>query len=149
MPKPTPRDRVRRAAAELLDALAADPAALGAGVRAEAAAHGLVCLVQVCPAGRRLPTAVAQAASARRKSGGQSACREDVVSLLRDAGRRLVTKEFEAAFAAAGKEHGGSTLVKALAALVRGRVLDNRHDGKGYGLTDWRRPGTPSLFGDG
>jgi hypothetical protein len=69
---------------------------------------------------------------------------KDIIAVLEDAGHRLTTQQVIGALAAAGKQHGDSTVIRCLADLCKGprNLLTNRHDsrGKGYGLPGWSIP---------
>lgn len=86
----------------------------------------------------------AAAPAAAPASAELSPCEEDILRVLAEAGRRLTTGAVLSALQEAGRLHGDSTVIHALADLCRrkGR-LTNRKDGRGrgYGLTEWGRPG--------
>jgi Fe2+ or Zn2+ uptake regulation protein len=92
-----------------------------------------------------MPTA---AAERRRRSGrGRGECRKDVVELVRVEGRPLTRKEIVRGLRSAGKNHGPSTVAKALADLTAAGELVNPRDKRGYRLPEWwRKRATPSLF---
>jgi hypothetical protein len=90
-----------------------------------------------------------------RKSGGSPAedsppaaggdvlseCELDCLEMIALAGKRLKGDEVRIALRRAGKVHGESTVVKALAKLTGQRKeLTNRTDayGSGYGLAEWK-----------
>lgn len=65
---------------------------------------------------------------------------QDILDVIREAGRRLTTAEVTAALDAANKRLGDSTIAHCLAELCqRKKLLTNRKDarGKGYGSADW------------
>jgi hypothetical protein len=141
---PSPRAAAARCAAALLRELLA---LHGRGpVRVTDAAGGLACLVLVWPADSRMPTARAERRQAG-KTGGRVRCREDVLAVVRAAGRPLTRKEVVRALREVGNDHGAGTVAKALADLTAAGTLVNLRDKRGYRLRDWPRPDqTPSLF---
>lgn len=67
-------------------------------------------------------------------------CEEDIVTVLRRAGRKLTAKEIIAGFEGIGACWGNSTVWQALASLVAKGVLVNRKDKRGYSLNDTKTP---------
>lgn len=88
------------------------------------------------------------ASAERRQAGGTRVqCRQDVVEVVRAAGRPLTSKEVVRALRDAGRPHGAGTVAKALADLTAVGELVNPRDKQGYRLPKWpRRVKTPSLF---
>jgi hypothetical protein len=131
-------------ARDLLRALADLPAG-SVRLRVAEADGGLACMIQVWPAGELMP--VASAERRRRPNGARARCREDVLGVVRVAGRALTRKEIVKALRDAGTPHGPSTVGKALADLTADGTLINPRDKCGYRLPEWpRRAKTPSLF---
>jgi hypothetical protein len=137
-----PRATAERALRELLRALADVPSLPALRV---ADAEGRVAgLILVWNAAQAMPTVGAER---RRRTGRRAECKEDVVEVVRAAGRPLTRKQVVKGLRAAGKDHGASTVAKALAELTAAGELVNRKDMKGYRLPDWmRRTKSPSLF---
>jgi hypothetical protein len=105
----------------------------------------LACLVQVWPAVAAMP--VASAERRRRANGERAQCKEDVLLVIRAAGRPLTRKEVVKALRAVGTPHGTGTVNKALADLTAAGELINPRDRRGYRMPDWPRgPRTRSLF---
>lgn len=130
-----PRAAVRAAAEQLLRSLAGCPGP----VRVTVAEGALACIVQVWEVGQEMPTA---------KGGCRRAgCRQDILALVRDAGRPLTRKQVVRGLKDAKKPHGLGTVAKALAELTASGELVNPKDKRGYRLAAWpRRSRTPSLF---
>jgi hypothetical protein len=140
---PEPRDAVERAARELLRVLSGLPSP--PTLRVADSEGRVACLVLVWDASRPLPTAGAE--RRRRAKGGRTGCKADIVEVLQTAGRALTRKEVVKVLRAAGKDHGPSTVAKALADLTATGELVNPKDKRGYRLPGWvRRETTPSLF---
>jgi len=140
---PGPRDAVEKAARDLLRVLAVlpDPPTL----RVADSEGRVACLVLVWDASHPLPTAGAE--RRRRGNGQRAGCKADVVEVLQAAGRPLTRKEVVKALRSGGKDHGPSTVAKALADLTATGELVNPKDKRGYRLPGWvRRHQTPSLF---
>lgn len=137
MPDNPTRQRIQKWAADLLAELGDGPSE---SVRVTCAAGGRACLVQVWPAGGRIPTAKAE-----RVPGGRERCRVDVLAVVRAAGRPLTRKEISRAVRAAGHPHGPGTVNKVLADLTRGGLLVNPRDRQGYRLPGWIKE-RPTLF---
>lgn len=143
---PEPRSILARHAAELLRELAAN----GAGtrpVRVADAAGGLACLILVWPVDARMPTARGEQPTLQKSDGGRERCREDILAVVRAAGRPLTRKEVVRALKDAGADHGAGTVAKALADLTRMKELVNLKDKRGYRLPGWVRK-SPGLFDD-
>jgi hypothetical protein len=145
MPRgPDARSLVEEAVRGLLRTLAALPQG-SVPLRVAEAEGGLACLVQVWPAGGLMPAVAVE--RRRRISGARARCREDVLAVVRRAGRAITRKEVIKALRAAGLSHGPGTVSKALADLTAAGELVNPRDKRGYRLPDWpRRPRTRSLF---
>jgi hypothetical protein len=145
MPRgPDARSVVEEKARELLRALA-DLPRTPAPLRVAEVDGGLACLVQVWPAGGLMPAVAAE--RRRRVSGARARCREDVLEVVRRAGRAVTRKEVIRALRAAGLPHGPGTVSKALADLTAAGELVNPRDKRGYRMPDWpRRLRTRSLF---
>src|SRR5262245_67910 len=141
---PKPRDAVEKAARELLRVLAAMPNP--PTLRVADSEGRVACLVLVWDASRAMmPTAGAE--RRRRANGQRAGCKADVVEVLQAAGRALTRKEVVKGLKSAGKDHGPSTIAKALADLTATGELVNPKDKRGYRLPGWmRRHQTPSLF---
>jgi hypothetical protein len=135
-----PHAAVRRAARELLGILTelTDRPTL----RVVDAEKGLACLIQVWDATRMMPTAAGQ----RRKTGGRTGCRADILEVVRAAGKAMTHRQLVLALRDAGTPHGPGTVMKALAELTRTGELVNPKDRRGYRLANWPTPGTPPLF---
>ena len=145
MPRgPDARSLVEEMVRGLLRALADSSVGL-APLRVAEAEGGLACLIQVWPAGGLMPAVAAE--RRRRISGARAQCREDVLAVVRRAGRAVTRKEVIRALRAAGTSHGPGTVSKALADLTACGELVNPRDKRGYRMPDWpRRPRTKSLF---
>jgi hypothetical protein len=140
---PEPRTVVERYAADLLRELA-NYGPGGGPVRVTDAAGGLACMVMVWPADGRMPTALADQPKPR-KIGGRKGCREDILAVVRAAGRPITRKQVIRALKAAGGGHGAGTVAKALADLTACKELINHKDKRGYRLPAWVRK-HPGLF---
>jgi len=73
-----------------------------------------------------------------------SPCEADVVTIIRERGRRMTTEEVKRVLQTRNQVHGDSTVTKALADLCRRHgMLTNGRDGRGrgYGLAEWGEPG--------
>ena len=101
---------------------------------------GVACLVIVWPAAQLMPTARAERKQTR---GGRAACKQNILDVVRDAGRAVTRKEIVKALRVADKEHGPGTIAKALADLTKSGELVNPQDKKGYRLPGWvwKQPG--------
>lgn len=136
-----PREVVQSAARDLLRSLAGLPDPPTARVTA---ADGRVgCLILVWDTGRAMPTARGEARG--RRGGRRAGCREDILAVLRAAGRPLTRKQLVKALREAKAAHGPGTVAKALAELTRAGELVNPMDKRGYRLPGWVR-NTPGLF---
>jgi hypothetical protein len=140
------RALVQRAAHDLLRSLAALPEP--PTLRVAEAEAGIACLVLVWNAAEVMPTAGAE--RRRRVGRGRAECQADILDALRTAGHPLTRKELLKALRSAGKNHGESTVAKALANMTTAGELLNPRDKRGYRLPDWprkKRPKrTPTLF---
>lgn len=67
-------------------------------------------------------------------------CERDVIDTLKDAGRSLTTSKIIDAMIKAGKLHGESTVVKALARMVKLGALQNKGRRSGYSLPPMASP---------
>jgi len=143
---PEPRTLVERYAADLLRELAAYARRSGP-VRVTDAAGGLACMVMVWPADSRMPTALADQLNPRQ-IGGRKGCREDILAVVRAAGRPITRKQVIRALKGAGSVHGAGTVAKALADLTASKELINLKDKRGYRLPAWVRK-HPGLFDEG
>jgi hypothetical protein len=104
----------------------------------------VACLLLVWDSARVMPTVGAER---RRRTGRRAGCKEDIVGVVRAAGRPVTRKEVVKALRAAGKDHGPGTVAKALADLTASGELVNPKDKRGYRLPEWpRKDDTPSLF---
>jgi hypothetical protein len=101
------------------------------------------CLILVWNAKCSMPTVGAE--RQRREGGRRAECKDDVVEVVRTAGRALPRKQVVRFLKDAGKKHGPSTVAKALAELTKCGELVNPKDKKGYRLPGWIRP-RPALF---
>lgn len=138
-----PRAAVQAAARELLRSLSALPSRTP--LRVVEADCGLACLIQVWDASGSMPTVAAERRS--RTAGRRAGCRQDILAVIRDAGRPITRKQIVKALREARKCHGPGTVAKALAELTASGELVNPRDKRGYRLAEWpRRPRTPSLF---
>jgi hypothetical protein len=127
-------------------------AALDAGgtrLRVTACEGGLACLVQVWEASAAMPTARAETCTTgmQKRAGVREQCREDILAVVRTAGKPLTRKEVVRALKDTGAKHGPGTVAKALADLTSTRELVNRRDKRGYRLPEWGRK-QPTLFDD-
>jgi hypothetical protein len=145
-PPPEPRSVLARHVAELLHELATNGAGTGP-VRVADAADGLACLILVWPVDARMPTAQGELLRPKPVDGGRERCREDILAVVRAAGRPLTRKEVVRALKDAGADHGAGTVAKALADLTRRKELVNLKDKRGYRLPGWVRR-HPGLFDD-
>ena len=135
------RGEVERAARELVRVLSGRG---GTGpVRVAEVEGEVACLIQVWDAREMMPTVGAE--RRRRVSGARSQCRDDVLAVVREAGRALTRKEVMKALRDVGRVHGPSTVAKALADLTAAGELVNPKDKRGYRVPGWVRK-TPSLF---
>jgi hypothetical protein len=138
-----PRTVVERAARELLRALAELPNP--PTLRVAEVDGRVACLIQVWDSSLLTPTTGAE--RRKRASGGRTECKVDIVEVVKAAKQALTRKEIIRALKSAGKNHGPSTVAKALADLTNAGELVNPKDKKGYRLAEWRRrDNTPSLF---
>jgi hypothetical protein len=67
-------------------------------------------------------------------------CQKDCIQTVREAGRRLTTRQMLDALQTAERIHGESTVKTALAYLCKLRLMDSRKNsprGNGYGLPEW------------
>lgn len=137
-----PRSAAAEAARGLLSSLSG--LASPTRVRVSEVGGGLVCIIQLWDAATAMPTArVERAKPSSRRAG----CREDILSVIRAAGKPLTRKELVRALREARAGHGPGTVAKALADLTTAGDLVNPKDKKGYRLAEWpKRPVTPSLF---
>jgi hypothetical protein len=138
-----PREVVQSAARDLLRSLAGLPDPPTA--RVTEADGRVACLILVWDAGRQMPTARGE--SRGRRSGRRAGCREDILAVLRAAGRPLTRKQVVKALREAKAGHGLGTVAKALAELTRAGELVNPQDKRGYRLPGWVRKGR-GLFDD-
>ena len=73
-----------------LSAALADLTISAEGLRVTEVDGGLACLMQVWPAARLMPAAAAE--RRRRANGARSQCRQDILSVVRAAGKPLTRK---------------------------------------------------------
>ena len=111
------------------------------------AAGALACLILVWPVDARMPTARGEQHAPKPTGGGRERCREDILVVVRAAGRPLTRKRVGRALREAGSDHGAGTVAKALADLTRRKELVNLKDKRGYRLPGWVRK-HPGLFDD-
>jgi hypothetical protein len=135
---------VEQKARELLRALADLPVRTGS-LRVAEVEGELACLVQVWPAREVMPVAAAE--RRRRAEGPRAECRQDVVEVVRAAGRPLTSKEVVRALRKANRPHGPGTVAKALADLTAAGELVNPRDKRGYRLPTWPRCAKTNLPG--
>jgi hypothetical protein len=138
-----PRTAVERAARELLRLLAELPSP--PTLRVAEVDGPVACLIQVWNSSLLMPTIGAE--RKRGAPGRRAECKADIVEVVSAAGSALTQKEIVRALKLAGKQHGPSTVTKALADLTAAGELVNPKDKKGYRLPGWRkRDDAPSLF---
>jgi hypothetical protein len=114
--------------AELLGLLTPLAKAANRGLTRVVVSGPLAARVQVWPADCRPPANVAPA------GGRLTPCEADALAVVRAAHRKLTKPEIELRLEALGQAHGDSTLLRALARLVRDGLLTNAHDRRGYGV---------------
>jgi len=136
-----PRAAIESAARDLLRAFVDLPSP--PTMRVADAEGRVACLILVWDASQMMPTVGAE--RRRRAGGGRKGCQEDIVEVVRNAGRAVTRKQIVRALRVAGKEHGPGTVAKALADLTAAGELVNPKDKKGYRLPRWIRK-QPSLF---
>jgi hypothetical protein len=114
---------------ELLALLAPVARAADRGLVRELAWGPLAARVQIWPVGT--PPPMPNRSPADRPL---TACEADVLAVVRAAGRRITKPEIDLRLETLGRAHGDSTILRALARLVRVGQLSNAHDRRGYGV---------------
>lgn len=115
--------------AELLGLLAPLARAADRGLVRELVSGPLAARVQIWPAGS--PPPVSNRDPADRPL---TACEEDLLAVVRAAGRKITKPEIDLRLESLGRAHGESTVLRSLARLVRIGFLTNAHDRRGYGI---------------
>jgi hypothetical protein len=138
-----PRSILESAARDLLSALAKCPRP--PTLRVAEVEGRLACLILVWDSAETMP--IIGPERHRRKTGARAECKAHILDVIRTASQPLTRKEVIKAFRELGKDHGISTVAKALADLTARGELVNPKDKRGYRLPEWiRRKMSPSLF---